>query len=449
MTDFDTALAANQSPGASVAGDEATRKGNIRRAVFAAVVGTVIEWYDYALYGAASGLIISKLFFPSLSPLAGILAAFATFAVGYVIRPLGGVVLSHIGDRFGRKPALILTIVLMGGATTAMGLLPTFEQIGVAAPVLLVLLRLLQGFGAGAELAGAITLLAEYTPVSRRAYFTALPNAATVVGIMFATISFLLISFLPEAALLSWAWRIPFLFSAVLFLVALYIRNRLDETPEYVEAMEKARARHKALQVPLGELLRNSPREVFFGFLSITGHNANAYVLFAFSISYMTNTLGMPRTEALSALIISAFFGILGAPLLGILSDRIGPAKVFIGAAVFVLLMAHPLFMLLDTKNVVWCTFGMSLCYFFGFGGTSGAQGAFLANLFPTHYRFSGIAVARELNGMLVAGPTPLIASALVALAGGRPVYVAAYLAGCCLLTIVSVLAVMRRSVHT
>jgi MFS family permease len=448
MTESEISQSAGKQSAASAAADAKALNANILRAVFAATVGTVIEWYDYALYGAASGLIISKLFFPSLSPVSGILAAFATFAVGFFIRPLGGVVISHIGDKFGRKPALILTITLMGGATVGMGFLPTFLQIGIAAPVLLVLLRLLQGFGAGAELAGAITLLAEYTPANRRAFYTAIPNGATVIGIMLATISFLLITYLPEDVLLSWAWRVPFLFSGVLFFVALYIRNHLDETPEYVAAMEQARARHQEQKVPIGDLLRNSPREVLFGFLSVTGHNANAYVLSTFSLSYMTNTLGMPRTEGLTAVIISAFFGILGAPLLGALADRIGSAKVFIGSALFVLVMSYPLFMMLDTKNIVWAAFGMSLCYGIGFGGMAGSQGAFLANLFPTRYRFSGIAVSRELNGMLIAGPTPFIASALVALAGGKPTLVAAYLMTCCALTVISILVIKSKSVH-
>lgn len=421
---------------------------NIRKAVMAATVGTVIEWYDYALYGAASGLIINKLFFPNLSPTTGVLAAFATFAVGYFARPIGGIVISHIGDKFGRKPALILTIALMGLATVVMGLLPTYAQIGVLAPILLVVMRLIQGFGAGAELAGAIVLVAEYAPPNRRAFYTGLPNAATLVGIMLATISFLLISYLPEETLLGWAWRVPFLLSGVLFAVALYIRKHLDETPEYVEAMARAEARKHEQKVPLGELFRNSPKEVLYGFLSVTGHNANAYILSAFSLSYMTNTVGMSRTESLSAVTIGALFGIVGVPFLGTLADRIGSAKVYMGGALFVLLFAYPLFWMLDTGNVVWATIGISLGYGIGFGAMAGAQGAFLVNLFPTRYRFSGLAMSRELNGVLVAGPTPLIAQALVGAADGRPTYVAAYLMACCALAIVAILIIQNRSVH-
>src|SRR3984893_13645778 len=374
---------------------------NVRRPATAATIGRIIECYDYALYGAASGLIINKLFFPQFSAVGGVLAAFATFAVGFFMRPVGGIVISHFGDRFGRKPALIFTVALMGTATVAMGLLPNFNQIGIFAPILLVVFSLLQRFGEGAEYAGAVTLVAEYVPRERRGFYTALLQAATVVGILLATLGFLAASYVPEDALLSWAWRVPFLVSAILFFVALYIRNRLDETPEYVAAMARAEARHLEQKVPVGELLRNSPKEVLFGFLSVTGHNANAYILSAFALSYMTNTLGMPRTDALVAVIISAFCGIVLTPIMGAVADRIGNAKVYMFGAVFMVIFAFPLFAMLDTRNVVLASFAMSLGYGLGFGGMAGAQGAFLANLFPTRYRFSGIALAREFNGML------------------------------------------------
>lgn len=431
----------------SIAADRApTEQLNIRRAVTAATIGTIIEWFDYALYGAAAGLIISKLFFPQVSPSAGVLAAFATFAVGFFSRPLGGVLISHVGDRFGRKPALIFTITLMGLSTVAMGLLPTYAQAGIWAPILLVILRLLQGFGAGAEYAGAVTLVAEYVPPERKAYYTAFLQAATVVGIMLATLMFLIISYLPEEALFSWAWRVPFLVSALLFIVALYIRKNLDETPEYVAAMEKAIAHRRKMRVPLGELISKSPREVLFGFLSVTGHNANAYTLSAFSLSYMTNTLGMSRTDSLTAVMIATLTGIIMTPPMGVLADRIGHARIYLFGAVFVFLYAFPMFALLDTRNVVLASIGLSIGYGVGFAGLASAQGAFLANLFPTRYRFSGIALTRELNSLIIAGPTPFIASALVSASGGRPVWVAAYLMLCCAVTAISIIIIRARS---
>lgn len=431
---------------AIAAGTSPVEQTNIRRAVAAATIGTVIEWFDYALYGAAAGLIINKLFFPQFSGSAGVLAAFATFAVGFFSRPLGGIVISHIGDRFGRKPALIFTIALMGASTVAMGLLPTYAQIGIWAPVLLVVLRLLQGFGAGAEYAGAVTLVAEYVPPERKAYYTAYLQAATVVGIMLATLSFLLVSLLSEETLFGWAWRVPFLASGLLFFVALYIRKHLDETPEYVAAMEKAAEKRHEAQVPLRELISKSPRELLFGFLSVTGHNANAYILSAFSLSYMTNTLGMSRTDSLTAVMIATLTGIITTPFIGALADRVGHARVYLFGAVFVFCYAFPMFALLDTKNLVLCTIALSIGYGIGFGGLASAQGAFLANLFPTRYRFSGIAMTRELNSVAIAGPTPFIAAALVTAGGGKPTYVVAYLMLCCAVTAIAVLAVRSRS---
>lgn len=265
---------------------------------------------------------------------------------------------------------------------------------------------------------------------------------------MLATLSFLVISYLPEDVLLGWAWRVPFLLSGVLFLLALYIRKHLEETPEYVAAMAKAAVQKKEQKVPLGELFRNSPKEVLFGFLSVTGHNANVYILSAFSLSYMTNTLGMPRTAGLTAGTIGAIVGIVCTPLMGKLADRIGSSKVYAGGAFFILLFAYPLFLMLQTGSTLWAAVGISLGYGIGFGAMAGAQGAFLANLFPTRYRFTGITISRELNGVLIAGPTPLIAASLVAYADGSPVLVAAYLMGCCAMTIIAVFAIRSRSVH-
>src|SRR5260221_2802481 len=244
-------------------GMQVTMRGDcagIRRAVTADTTGTIIEWFDYALYGAASGLVINKLFFPQFSEVGGVLAAFATFAVGFFMRPLGGVIISHLGDRFGRKPALILTITLMGIATVAMGLLPTFDQVGIAAPILLVVFRLLQGFGAGAEYAGAVTLVSEYAEPHERGFLTALLQSATVVGIMLATLAFLAVSYASEAVLLGWAWRIPFLLSALLFFPSLYNRHPPHQTPAYVDAIERSACHRRGSRGPVARTLRHFPQ---------------------------------------------------------------------------------------------------------------------------------------------------------------------------------------------
>ncbi|WP_347354550.1 MFS transporter [Intrasporangium sp.] len=415
------------------------------RAVVAAVVGTVIEWYDYALYGAAAGVVIGPLFFPDVVSSAAALAAFATFAVGFVVRPLGGVVIGHIGDRFGRKPAMILSIVLMGGATVAIGLLPTASTIGVWAAILLVLFRCVQGFGAGAELAGAMTLVAEYAPPARRGFFTSLVLSAPPAGIVLATGAFFAAASLPEGALLSWAWRLPFLVSAALFLVALYIRNRLNETPEYRRAAERAAERAEREKLPLVELFRTSSRHVLLGFLSITGHNALNYIMAAFAIAFMTSdSVGMSRPAALLAVTIGSIFGVVTTPLGGMASDRFGAGRVLAAGSLAGAVFAYPLFMALRSGSVVNATIAIAIGYAAVIACTSGSQGAFLVELFPTKARFSGIAVARELNGALVAGLTPLIALALIQAAGGQIYLAAGYLAVCCLLSAGAVLTAQR-----
>lgn len=399
-----------------------------RRALIASTAGTVIEWFDYALYGAAAGLIITPLFFPDTLSGAGDMAAFATFAVGFIARPIGGVVISHIGDRYGRRPALVLTIALMGLATVGIGLLPTAATLGMWAPVMLVLLRILQGFGAGAELAGAMTVVAEFAPPRRRGFYTSIVLAAPPAGALLATLAFLTVSSLPTETLLGWAWRVPFLASAVLFFLALWIRQKMGETPEYEAAMARQDASRRQ-SVPLGQLLRASWRQVLVGFFAITGHNVNYYLLATFSLSFLIRNAGMERSEALILVSIGSFVGMLLTPLGGILTDRYGARKVMIVGMSLGALYAYPLFLALASGDVA----AIIAMFAVGFGlilmTTSAPQGALLTGLFPPEYRFSGVAVSRELNGALAAGTAPMIAAALVAAAGGGVTYAAGYMA--------------------
>jgi MFS transporter, MHS family, shikimate and dehydroshikimate transport protein len=413
-------------------------RAEVRAVVGASAVGTIMEWYDFALYGAAAALFINRLYFPTADAVTGSLAAFATFAVGFFARPLGGFVVAHYGDRIGRKPALIFTVALMGASTVLIGLLPGYDTLGLWAPVLLVLLRLLQGFGAGAELAGAITYIAEYTPTRRRAFYTSIPNACTAVGLALAVGLYAALgALLDEAQMLSWGWRVPFVASALIVFVAIYIRRRLHESPAFAAEQRKIGT---ATKLPLGEVLHERGRNVVLGFLAVTGHNANAYVLNAFSLGYITGTLHLGRGLALAALLFAAAAGTVMTPLFGTLADRIGRKPVFVGGAVFVALFAFPFFGLLGTGSPALVILAMVLGYGLGFGAMSGAQGAYLAELFATRYRYTGIAAAREMNSVLIAGPTPFIASALVAAAGGQPWLVAWYLIGCQAVTVVSVL---------
>ncbi len=414
---------------------------NPRPAALAGAAGTVVEWYDYALYGTAAALVINPLFFPNVSELAGTLAAFATFAVGFFARPFGGLILGHFGDRVGRKPVFIFTVVLMGLSTVAIGLLPTYETIGVWAPTLLVLLRVLQGFGAGAELAGAFTYVAEFSPRNKRAFYTSLSSAATAMGLLLSTGVFAAVStLLSEEQLLSWGWRVPFLASFLIFLVALYMRRRLQDTPAFrrQQAQQAAHAR-EAQRAPISHLLRNSKRDSLCGILSMSGLNANAYVISVFAISFMTGTLEVSAQTALASLLIMAGVTTISCPLFGILADRIGRRPVFIGGAVFAAAFAFPFFWLLQTENATATILAMTLGYSIGWGAVAGAQGGFLSELFETRYRYTGIAVSREFNGVIIAGPTPFIAAALVGVASGDPWLVALFVIATQILTIVGV----------
>ncbi|WP_263998439.1 MFS transporter [Mycobacterium yunnanensis] len=419
-----------------------------RRVLVAGTVGSVVEWYDFGLFGAASALVIGPLFFSSdLSPSAATLAAFATFAVGFFARPVGGMLIANFGDKIGRKPALIFTLVLMGASTFLMGCLPTYDEIGLWAPALLVFLRLLQGAGAGAELAGTFTIISETIRPSRRAFGTAVPNGATAIGTALGVVTFLVVALLPGDVFLTWGWRIPFLFSAVILFVAVFIRNKVEEAPEFLAAKERAE-RKAEKRVPVLALLRGHWRSVLVGFGVMVGHQAMTYITTTFALSYITTTLDMPRSVALTASLTASIVGAVLCACFGLLADRIGVYhRVITFGAAYCMLMAFPMFALLDTRVPVLIGVALVLTYSVSFGAMGGAQGAFLVGLFPPDVRFSGVALCRELSGTLVGGPAPLVAASLVIAAGGSPWPVAMMLAACCAVTLVS-LAVARARIR-
>lgn len=421
------------------------RGKNRRRALLASVLGTAIEWYDYALYGAAASVVIGPLFFAGAGASGASIAAFATFAVGFIARPLGGVVIGHLGDRFGRRPAMLLSVILMGIATVGIGLLPTANAWGIWAVVLLVIFRLIQGFGAGAELTGAMTLVAEYVEPKRRGLYTSFVLATPPLGIALATVCFFLVSIPGEEVLLGWTWRVPFLISALLFLVAIFIRNKLEETPEYAQTMAEAHNRTNEAKLPVREVMESHWQSVVLGFFAITGHNAVNYIIAVFSISLMVGS-GMSRTSALLAVTLGSLVSVLLTPVGGLLADKYGSAKILAVGNISGLILAFPIFMLLSSGQFYLGLAAVALGYALVIPCTSGAQGAFLTELFPVAVRFSGIAIARELNGALVAGLSPLIAAALLELGGGSIVLPAGYLALCCFVSAAAIFMGVRRS---
>lgn len=412
-------------------------KPAVRRVVGAAAIGTFMEWYDFALYGAASALVFGPLFFPNQSAVGGTLASFAVFAVAFFVRPLGGIIAAHVGDRVGRKPVLIFTVTLMGVATVLVGLLPTYEQIGVWAPVLLVITRMLQGVGAGAEFAGAVTTISEYAPAHRRAFYTSFTQAAVGASIAFSTGLFAILALLPRDMLLDWAWRVPFLASAVIFIVAIFIRRRVEETPAFVRAADKAATdAAPVVKVPLITAIKESPRALIVGILCGSGLNVAGYAINTFSLSYIKNTLEMSATVATLGVVAAAGTSVVAVPLFGRLADRHGRRRVLAFGAIFTALYMWPYFALLDSRNPVLVILAMAVAYGVGQSAMLGAQSAFLSELFETRYRFTGIATSRELNVMLLGGTTPFIATALVEATGGSSWGVVIFIVACQLVTV-------------
>ncbi|MFC5827339.1 MFS transporter [Nonomuraea insulae] len=396
-----------------------------RRAIAAGSIGTVIEWYDFALYGLASALVFAPLFFPGAGTLGGLLGALGTFAVGLGVRPLGGLIFAHYGDRLGRKPVLLVTLLIMGVCTTLIGALPTAESIGVWAPIALVLLRLLQGAGAGAEYAGAITMVSEFTERRRRGLVASYPGAAIYVGTALATVLFALVSLLPADAFLAWGWRVPFLLSIVVLAIATYVRLRVPESPEFAD-LERSDSLQPA---PVKEALRTETRAIICGFGLFTFIIPWAYLMQVFVLSHVSNDLHVSKSVALTGLIIAEVLTVVAIPLFGILSDRIGRKKVLTGGAIFAILYVFPMFWLLGTGNPVVVTVAMVLGLAGVQGATSGPAAALMAELFSTRVRWSGLAISRELPAAVVGGTMPLVATALLAWSGGGTWSIAAYVA--------------------
>ncbi|MGI5128775.1 MFS transporter [Pseudonocardia sp. CA-107938] len=394
------------------------------RIAVASFIGTAIEFYDFYVYGTAAALVFGQVFFPTVSPLAGQLAAFATFAVGFVARPLGAILFGHFGDRIGRKRMLIVSLVTMGLATIAVGVIPSFETIGVAAPILLTLARFVQGIGLGGEWGGAVLLATEYAPARRRGLFSAFPQLGPAVGFVLGNALFIVLSLaMTREAFLSIGWRIPFLASAVLLGVGYYIRVRIAETPVFRAALEE----RAPAPVPFVELLRARAGVLVLATMSFVLAHTLFYTVTTFTLSYATTTLQLDRTVVLVATMIAV--AIMGAATLGaaVWSDRLGRRRLCIAAAALAAVWAFPLFWLIDTRDPALITLGATgalLCFALLYG----PMGAFLPELFPIRYRYSGASFAYSASGIVGGGVSPIVATDLLQRTGsttGVSVYVA------------------------
>jgi len=404
-----------------------------RKAAIASWIGSAVEYYDFFIYGTAAALVFGKIFFPSVDPKIGTIAAFATFGVGYVTRPIGAFFMGHVGDKFGRKKVLTFTLLLMGLSTFLIGALPTYGQVGIAAPILLVLLRLLQGLSAAGEQAGANSMTLEHAPADRRAFFTSFTLSGTQMGFILATLVFLPISALPEDQLLSWGWRVPFFLSAIVVAVGFWIRRTLPETPAFEE---EAKA-HETPKLPIAELFQNHTpdvlRVIFAALVSVVSTIFGVFVL-----SYAVNTVHLPRSSMLLLLVCTNIVALAAIPLWATLSDRIGRRPVFLTGALGSAVLIWPTLWAISQGD-------LTLIFVFGlllsgvvYSAANGIWPSLYGEMFDTRVRLSGMAIGTQI-GFALGGFAPTISAAIMGEGPNGWMPVAALVTASCVIAAISI----------
>lgn len=411
-----------------------------KKVLIASLTGSAIEWFDYFLYGTAAALVFNKIFFPMVDPVIGLILSYLSFSLTFFIRPIGGVLFAHIGDRIGRKKTLVLTLSLMGGATVMIGLLPTYEMIGLWAPALLILMRIIQGMGIGGEWGGALLLAYEYAPEKRKGFFGSIPQAGVTIGMLMATFIVSLMTLFSEADFLSWGWRIPFLLSSVLVLLGLWIRKDIDETPDF----QRVKASGQVAKAPLRDTLKHHWREVLIAAGLKVVETAPFYIFSTFVVSYATSTLTYQKSQALEAVTLGALVATIMIPLMGLLSDKVGRQRMY-AISVFVLgLFIVPWFMLLNTGT----TWGIVLATVIAFGvlwaPVTAVLGTLCSEIFSANVRYTGITLGYQLGAALAGGTAPLIATGLLAKYDGDWVPVAWYLAVTVTISLIAIFCAIR-----
>ncbi len=409
----------------------------IRKVAWASAMGTTIEWYDFFLYNTFSALVFNKLFFPSFDPLVGTMLAYTTALVGFVARPVAGIIFGHFGDRIGRKRMLILTLLIMGIATFLIGVLPTYESIGVWAPILLLVLRILQGVGVGGEWGGAVLMAIEHAPKGRRGFYGSWPQIGVPAGLALATGIVALLTLLPGDLFLQWAWRIAFLISLILVAIGIYIRLKIVETPAFVKIQET----RTVARVPFFDLMRTHRKQVLLGMgcRYIEGVTFNIYGVFV--ITYLVTALKLPRTTALLGVTVASVIMIFFLPYFGKLSDRVGRRKVFGYGALATGLLSFPAFWVMSTSVEHPVLIWLAIIIPFGivYASVYGPIAALFSELFDTRVRYSGISFVYQFSGIFASGLTPIIATALLRAENGQPWLIAAYMLVVSLISALSV----------
>ncbi|MDX0426706.1 metabolite-proton symporter [Sinorhizobium medicae] len=415
-----------------------TRESEVRRVVFASLIGATIEWYDFFLYGVIAGIVFNQLYFPSHDPLVSMVLAYATFAVGFVARPLGGIVFGHFGDKLGRKQMLVLTILIMGVATVLIGVLPTYEQIGVAAPILLLILRIAQGIGIGGEWGGAVLMAYEFAPEDKRGYYASIPQIGLAIGWCLSSGVVALLSLLPEEAFMSWGWRTAFIGSVVLIVVGLYIRLKVAETPDFASVKEE----RQELKIPFVELIRTYPRNILLGMGAryIDGVFFNVFAVF--SIVYLSKHVQVDRTTALWLVCLSALVMVVTIPLFGKLSDRWGRPKTYAIGSLLLALVTFPAFMLMGSGSLPLIALALIVPFGIIYAMCYGPEAALFSDLFDVKVRYTGISFVYQFSGIFASGITPIIATFLISYGDGSPWLLAAYVVFAALVSMVSAMLI-------
>ena len=388
---------------------------DIRKVALASLIGSTLEWYDFFIFGAAAALVFNTLFYPSYDATTGMIASLATFAVGFVARPIGGIVFGHFGDRLGRKAMLVLSLTMMGGITFLIGLLPTYGSVGIAAPILLTALRFLQGFAVGGEWGGASLMVVETSPAARRGYFGSWPQMGIPAALLLSSGVMALVTWCTSPAeFTAWGWRVPFLLSGLLLIAGIVIRRRVAESPSF-QRMRQAGARQS---MPIAVVAARRKRVTGLLIGAQAAENTSFYVFSVYTLAYLTGVMHLPRATALNALMVAAAANLITQPLFGALSDRIGRKRVYAGGMAFIGLFVVPYFLMIGTGNIGIISLAMVLGLVLGQAPTQATQPSFCAEQYEAPIRYSGVSLAYQFATVLWSGPTPILAASLFAWSG-------------------------------
>lgn len=414
----------------------------MRKILIASLVGSSIEWFDYFLYGTVAALVFNQLFFVNEDPTVGLLLSYASFALAFFIRPFGGVIFSHIGDRIGRKKTLVLTLSLMGIATFGMGLLPTYQAIGIWAPILLITLRLVQGLGIGGEWGGALLLAVEYAPKEKRGLFGSIPQMGVTIGMLLGTIALSIMTLLPEGSFMTWGWRIPFILSALLVIFGLWIRKGIDETPSFKKVQQSG----DIPKLPIVDTLKLHWREVLIAIGAKVVETAPFYIFSTFVVSYATSNLDFSRNVTLNAVLIATTITTILIPIMGSLSDKIGRKKLYVGGAIAMLLFAFPYFWMLQQQSVALLILATIIGLGIIWAPITAVLGTMFSEIFDAKVRYTGISLGYQIGAALAGGTAPLVATALLVRFNNSYVPVAIYIIFTAVISLIAIQAIKDRN---